>query len=308
MENQDTPSGNVKASTFWSKNGTLRMPWKLASFFGVWLVSAMLIGTMYYVAMRGSAWEIGQGAMSLGAALAATVFALKAMERKPFSSVGLQVQGNWLALFFLGVGVSALMMGIIFTAQLTGGILEVRFIQVTVGQGLATFLNGLALFVMVGFGEEILFRGYPMQLLARAWGLPVSILACSVVFALFHFFNPNTTFFSLANIFLAGVWLGTAYAVSGSLWLPAGMHLGWNFFQGTIVGLPVSGTVTRGLLLSIERGDDWITGGSFGPEGGALASVVLCACTAAMLHPRWKRFWKHQLPDAAYDTGTAMEP
>ena len=190
---------------------------------------------------------------------------------------------------------------------MAGGIVEVRFTQVTTGQGMATFFNGVVLFVLVGFGEEIVFRGYPLQLLARAWNFPAAIAAVSVAFAAVHGFNPHLTVFSLVNIFLAGVWLGTAYAVSGSLWLPAGMHFGWNFLQGTIIGFPVSGSVTRGLFLSIERGDDWITGGSFGPEGGVLATLVLCVGTGALLLPRWRSAWKHRLPLPAYESMTRSE-
>jgi membrane protease YdiL (CAAX protease family) len=135
----------------------------------------------------------------------------------------------------------------------------------------------LALLILAAFFEELLYRGYAFQTLLRGTHpvLPVSLL--SVLFGLSHLGNPNSTPFSTANTILAGIWLSLAYLRSGNLWFPAGLHLGWNVVLGPVLGLPVSGRLipAHPLLLSSSIEPGWLTGGGYGSEGGAAATVVL---------------------------------
>lgn len=132
--------------------------------------------------------------------------------------------------------------------------------------------------------EEMVFRGVGQVMLAKVFGRVPAILLLSVVFALSHIFNPNPTALGLANIALAGVFLGIAFYAPGGIWTAWGAHLGWN---ATLAALdaPVSGLPFQIPWIDyLPGGPVWLTGGSFGPEGGLLASVAIVAMTAAI----WK--------------------
>ena len=106
--------------------------------------------------------------------------------------------------------------------------------------------------------------------------MPVVALAVSsILFGLLHALNPNLTVLGFLNLVLAGVALGVGYWATGSLWLPIAYHLSWNFVQGSLLGLPVSGVRYGGLLAVADWGKaPRLTGGAFGPEGRLLATVI----------------------------------
>ena len=93
--------------------------------------------------------------------------------------------------------------------------------------------------------------------------------------------NPGATLTGLLNVALAGVLLGAAYAATGQLWLPIGLHLGWNFAEGPIFGTAVSGTdMGPSLIVGDLDGPAILTGGEFGPEASIVGvAVVLAAAT-----------------------------
>jgi membrane protease YdiL (CAAX protease family) len=135
--------------------------------------------------------------------------------------------------------------------------------------------------------EELIFRGVGQVVLARAFGRVPAILALSAVFALAHIFNPNTTSLGLANIALAGVFLGLAFYAPGGIWTAWGAHLGWN---GTLAAMdaPVSGLPFRIPWIDYQPGGPaWLTGGSFGPEGGLLATAAIALAAGAAW--QWSR-------------------
>lgn len=158
------------------------------------------------------------------------------------------------------------------------------------------FFSGLAfnllLFIVVGFNEEILFRGYIFQATGEGLGFISATLLYSLLFGAAHLGNPNVSVFGIINIVLAGVLLSLAYIKTRALWMPIGIHIAWNFTQGYIWGLPVSGTtVIQPMIIAQEIGPDEITGGSFGPEGGIMCSIV---CIGACL-----LIWKYFSPSDA---------
>lgn len=135
--------------------------------------------------------------------------------------------------------------------------------------------------------EEMVFRGVGQVVLAKAFGRVPAILILSVFFALAHVFNPNTTALGLTNIALAGVFLGIAFYAPGGIWTAWGAHLGWN---ATLAALdaPVSGLPFQIPWIDyLPGGPDWLTGGTFGPEGGLLASFAIAAMTASIW--KWTR-------------------
>lgn len=133
-------------------------------------------------------------------------------------------------------------------------------------------ISAFFLFLLVGTGEEILFRGVLFRWIDEKWGFPAALIVSSVLFGLMHIFEPDATLWSsLAIAVEAGLLLGAAYKYSGTLWLPIGIHWAWNFTQGNIFGFEVSGSDAGvALMKATVSGPEWLTGGSFGAE----ASVI----------------------------------
>jgi hypothetical protein len=142
---------------------------------------------------------------------------------------------------------------------------------------ITALIQGAFLYLIAAFFEELLMRGFPFQALLRDYPTWASVVVMSVIFATFHNANPSFSLLAFLNTFLAGVWLSIAYLKTRSLWLCTGLHTGWNFAMGVIFGYPVSGTdrPTGTLLGNIVRGNHWITGGNYGPEGGVVATVII---------------------------------
>lgn len=142
----------------------------------------------------------------------------------------------------------------------------------------------LAVLAFPAAAEEVLFRGYPMRVLVQGFGPGTALLVTSLVFGYLHAGNPNVQGVALANIAIAGVFLGVVYLKTGSLWWATGAHLGWNFATGFLADLPVSGIrlVDAPLLEPTSMGSANLTGGSFGLEGGLLTTAVLLAATAGL--------------------------
>jgi membrane protease YdiL (CAAX protease family) len=134
--------------------------------------------------------------------------------------------------------------------------------------------------------EEAAFRGYPFQRLVdglagldRHFHLPVgtgAIVVLSILFGAGHLGNPHASFFGVLNTVLVGVLLSVAYLRTRALWLPYGIHLGWNVALGMVFGLPVSGfTMFSVLVKGTASGPKWLTGGDYGLEASLTGAVVI---------------------------------
>jgi membrane protease YdiL (CAAX protease family) len=133
----------------------------------------------------------------------------------------------------------------------------------------------IAVLAPAALAEEVLFRGVPLVLLARALGRGTAIVAISILFALAHIPNPNATLLGLGNIALAGIFLGLAFYAPGGIWSAFGAHLGWNSLLACL-DTPVSGVPFEIPMLDYNAGSPaWLTGGVFGPEGGLAATLAL---------------------------------
>jgi hypothetical protein len=139
--------------------------------------------------------------------------------------------------------------------------------------GSMLFLTIILLFGAVG--EELLFRGYAFQVLLQNMGPWATILPVSVLFGIAHLNNQNVSTLGILNTMLWGVLLGYAFLRSGDLWLPIGLHFGWNWtlplLGGNLSGFTMG---TTGYLLHWKAGLLW-SGGAYGPEGGLLTTGVI---------------------------------
>ncbi|MFD1204629.1 CPBP family intramembrane glutamic endopeptidase [Sporosarcina contaminans] len=138
-------------------------------------------------------------------------------------------------------------------------------------------LTFLLLFILVGFFEEMFFRGYVMSTMeSRRNPKWVIYVVSALVFSLMHGANPNVSVLGLVNIALVGILFAYMFDVTKSLWLPIGYHITWNYFQGNVFGFAVSGISPHGIYnVSIESGNDVLTGGAFGLEGGLFATMLI---------------------------------
>src|SRR5262249_27410453 len=135
--------------------------------------------------------------------------------------------------------------------------------------------------------EEIIFRGVGQVVLAKALGKMPALLLLSVLFAMAHLFNPNPTALGLTNIALAAVFLGLAFYAPAGIWTAWGAQLGWNATLAALDAL-VSGLPFQIPWIDyLPGGPAWLTGGSFGPEGGLLASVAIGAMSLTIWN--WTR-------------------
>ena len=148
-------------------------------------------------------------------------------------------------------------------------------------------VNGLFFAVLAGIMEEILFRGLLFRLSSKIVGTWGALIFTSGLFGLAHMLNPGATIRSSVAIALeAGVLLGAAYAATQRLWLPIGLHAGWNFTEGSLFGMTLSGnTMATGLLRGSLSGPQILTGGAFGPEASIVAVMV---CLVAALYFLWR--------------------
>ena len=141
----------------------------------------------------------------------------------------------------------------------------------------------LATALGAAIGEEIVFRGVVYRLFEEGFGTGIAVLLSGALFGLLHAGNPGATLASSIAIALeAGVLLASAYALTRSLWLPIGLHFGWNFTEGGIFGTSVSGGTASGLLKVRLVGPDALTGGQFGPEA-SLPAVAVCVTAAIVI-------------------------
>ena len=166
------------------------------------------------------------------------------------------------------------------------------------GWGTLAGLGSGALFALsAAVLEEIIFRGYLFRLLSAAVGTWIAVLVTSLLFGAAHAANPGATLFSSFAIAVeAGVILAAAYALTGRLWLPIGLHLGWNFAESTIWGMSVSGgAVTPSLTRGNLRGAAILTGGAFGPEASILA-IMSCLTVGVILLWRAARLGRVEPP------------
>lgn len=230
----------------------------------------------------------------------ATWAVLRFIDKRPFHSAGLSFKANWGKELFQGLLFGSSMMSLIYVIELSAGMVVIEFRDLTTEQSAMIFFHSFILYIIVGYGEELMFRGYMYQAFAEGTNKLIATLSLSLLFAAAHIGNPNVSVFGIINVGLAGVWLSLAYIKTKALWLPIGLHFSWNFFQGFVYSYPVSGTTSNNLQIgtAIVSGPEWITGGTFGPEGGALATGMLILCSVLIYRWSWvnpsQDIWKYE--------------
>lgn len=209
----------------------------------------------------------------------ATYITTKYISKQPFNSLGL----NWKYAFkdlFIGILISALIMTFMYLTLLSLGYIEFNGFSwwkddshTLANFSLASMFTALVVFfqfIVVAWWEELAFRGIILQNITSGLNVKWGVLISTLGFGLIHAGNPNATVLSTILIMVITFKLVFAYLKSGQLWLPIGLHLGWNFFQASIFGFASSGHMSPSLIAQTPVAPDWLSGGVFGAENSIL--------------------------------------
>lgn len=164
------------------------------------------------------------------------------------------------------------------------GILTIAFLSVWLGGGILilgtqklgiALLGYLSFFLLVAIVEEVICRGYLLQMVTDHLNYKAGIAISALVFTLAHLGNDHFTWIAFCNLSLGGVLMSLLYLKYHSLYVPIGFHWLWNYFQGNILGFGVSGTDVLGVLQIENKGPDWLSGSYFGLEGSLITCLLL---------------------------------
>jgi len=214
-------------------------------------------------------------------ALFANVLTMRIFDRRPLADIGLRLNADSGRNLLLGLGFGGAAAALMLLAPLIAGTghLSPRGNPAFSWTSLVFYL---VLLWVAAAGEEMIFRGYGFQLLIEKIGPFATILPVSVVFGFAHAFNPYAAPLGILNTILWGVILGYAFYRSHDLWLPIGLHYGWNAV------LPLFGVNLSGLTIDVTRYyyrwdllPIW-SGGEYGPEGGLLATIFIAGLFFAL--------------------------
>ena len=213
--------------------------------------------------------------------LAATFLGLswifvRLIDHRDFSTLGLTFQSGWARQLIIGLAFGTALQLIVMA--ILAATHSVHYSPIGVYPLHLWRLVGanILLFALAATVEELAFRGYAFKWLAWSVGTPAALIISGIIFGAAHLTNPNNpTFFSTLNTALAGILLAIPYVRTRSMWMQIGVHWSWNFVLCTIVSLPVSGiNLGPGLFVTENSGPRWLTGGNYGPEGGAAVTIV----------------------------------
>ena len=197
------------------------------------------------------------------------------------AGLGVAIDRTTWANIGIGILIAGVAMAAIFVVErLAGGIAASLWApDIGTDAGLGVFLAGNAVI------DEILMRGMLISGLCLVLGgRPVAaVLIAAGLFGMTHMFFAGASPLSVLSNSLGGVAYGVAFVLTGRIWLGVGLHFAWNFVQGPVLGFIVSGhALGRGLFRIDDVGPDWLTGGTYGPEGGIVGLAMRFAVIGAV--------------------------
>lgn len=282
---------------FWKiEENRLRFVWRFA-IYALLIVGAMLLLSAFVEwgarqtagdLPNGPLLQIVNGLITTAAMLGAAVLAARWLDRRKFAQYGFHFSRRWWLDLGFGLALGATLMGLIFLVEWAFGWIQIKGTLVNRAPAWPWsdwILSDAVLFLCVGIYEEFFTRGYLLRNLAEAFrtrrihpktALLLAYLISSSIFGLLHLANENASLVSTLNLIAAGVFLGLGYVLTGELAISIGLHITWNFFQGTVFGFPVSGGASAASLIGITQlGPEWVTGGAFGPEAGGIGIAAI---------------------------------
>jgi len=278
---------------FFNPYGRLRSGWRLAIFLLVLIVLSIvweqIVRTLYaFVStsrsitypdfLLGLAFRGGLLVIALGLGyLCAHI-----LEELPWRSLGASFHKGWFNDLIIGSALGFLTLTVGVVIAMAGRGVSFSINPINWAAVIKSMIGSGVLLVIAAFAEEAMFRGYALQTLSRARLAWLGVALTLALFGVAHLTNPNTVpGFTFINTAIAGLWFAIAYLRTRSLWLPLGLHWAWNWALGWFFGLPVSGlnVASHPLLKASDIGPYWLTGGSYGIEGGLAGTVALALGT-----------------------------
>ena len=182
-----------------------------------------------------------------------------------------------LCAYLQGLLLGVVLMSVIVCVLLSSGTATLQLVGSVERGSVIALLFTLLGWMLQGLKEEIVYRGWLLPKLTRRYGRWFSIMISSLVFALSHILNPHINLLALLNLALFGVLCALYALADGNIWRVAGLHTAWNWMQGHIFALPVSGVQYHGgnLFLFQNNYATLLNGGDFGPEGGLVVTLIL---------------------------------
>jgi membrane protease YdiL (CAAX protease family) len=272
-------------SIFLNSKQELRSGWKLAAYVGFFLIILTATGlAVSMVVSRRGASDLVQSQVGLLALNGITLFVpavgamwltARFMDHRPLRAFGIGFVQRWQHDLLFGIAVSAGMLLVLIGGCYAFGYVSMHWTgrQVSPGVLLAT----CSAILLAALNEELVFRGFPLQLLIEGIGAWPAMIAMSALFGALHLNNPNASFLGIVNTILAGILMSLAYVRTRSLWMPYAIHAGWNLGLGFVFGFPLSGIDIPSLWTTGTAGSETILGGDYGPEGGLLATFLFAA-------------------------------
>lgn len=222
-------------------------------------------------------------------------FRVKVIEKRKISSIGF-AKDSWIKKYIIGFLIGIIMMGIIVLILYGFGYITIdkNPIQPVGLSTLPVILIFLVGWIIQGGTEEILTRGWLMNVLGARYNITLGLIVSSLLFSFMHLLNPNVNYIAVINIALVGLFYGLCVIKTNDLWAVCGMHSAWNFAQGNLFGFEVSGNnVPFGSLMDFKLiGSDFVTGGVFGPEAGIVSTIILVASILILLFLDKKGYFK----------------
>ncbi len=292
------------ATRGWLRNrqdGRLKAGWRILAFLAIFYTIALPLIFGLRALLEFSKSSPLVIVLVAAAATPSVYIARRWIDRKTFASLGLQTSKRSALDTVFGFALSGLMAASVFLAMWALGYIDdVQFAAINVSSA-GLLLGPLLVMALVGFWEELVFRGYILQNMAEGMGMKTAVLISCVLYGLVHSANPNAGLLSTAIIVLFGYLRIYGYLSTGQLWLSIGMHTGWNFFQATVFGFAASGHAEAWTLVTHESSAaDWLSGGEFGPEASVLTVPVVLVALVVMR--AWSRRGRPR-PDRARAAG-----
>ncbi|SCI14625.1 CAAX amino terminal protease self-immunity [uncultured Clostridium sp.] len=249
------------------------------------LIGAIGVTPLYLILNRFNIFQSNQDLLFLLITLVSFIFIsllvfirVKFIEKRQFSSIGFN-KNNWIKKYSLGFIIGILMMCAVVLILFIFGFVSLENnptqpIGISALSGVLIILIG---WIIQGATEEIVTRGWLMNILGARYNIGIGLFISSTLFGLLHLTNPNVSFIAVINIVLVGIFYGLYVIRTNDLWTVCGMHSAWNFAQGNLFGFEVSGiNVEVSSLIDLNLvGNRFISGGIFGPEASLSATVVL---------------------------------
>lgn len=201
---------------------------------------------------------------------------IRLVERRPFVTLGFLAARPFslYARGFVG-GLVLISLGLLWI-WLLGAKVEAQPSSAPFLRRLALSLLFLPAWMIQGAAEEVLIRGWMLPVFSLRHGVKAGIFVSAVSFAALHVLNPGLTPLALLNLTLFGIFAALYALKEGSLWGICALHAAWNWSLGNLFGLSVSGMEPDFSLLSLRiEGEQWLTGGTFGPEGGIVVTFLM---------------------------------